>query len=101
MLPRVGQRPARGWLGYLVVGLVVVAAYYTVTPSGAGRVIRVVLYCAVSLSAAFAVGYGVRRNRPAPQASWLLLGLAQLVYATGDTVFYVSHYLVGSTAYPS
>ncbi|GDY28466.1 bifunctional diguanylate cyclase/phosphohydrolase [Gandjariella thermophila] len=95
----------RDWLGcvscYLMVGTALVVGYYQVPPSGSGRVVRVVVYCAASASAAAAVLYGMIKNRPEPRLPWLLLAASQVVYAAADTTFYVSHYLLGSTAYPS
>ncbi|MBN1170842.1 MAG: GGDEF domain-containing protein, partial [Micromonosporaceae bacterium] len=32
---------------------------------------------------------------------WLLLAVSQLVYACADISFYIAHYLIGSTAFPS
>ncbi|MFC5058178.1 diguanylate cyclase [Saccharothrix xinjiangensis] len=76
-------------------------AYYTV-PIFVGTVpLRVVLYCAISASAAAAVWWGVRRNRPEHRAPWVVLGLGQVVYALADTTFYVSHYVLNETHYPS
>ncbi|WP_415366199.1 diguanylate cyclase [Saccharothrix sp. BKS2] len=78
-----------------------VAVYYTV-PIFVGPVpLRVVVYCAVSASAAVAVWWGMRRNRPEHRAPWVLLGLGQVVYALADTTFYVSHYVLHETRYPS
>ena len=45
----------RAWLVYLVVGLSLVASYYLVPAAGAGRLVRVIVYCAGSASAAAAV----------------------------------------------
>src|SRR5262249_21925437 len=62
-------------------------------------VVRVIVYCATSASAAVAVVAMVLR--PAPQRlPWLLLGLAQVVYAVADTTFYVLHYLLDNLEYP-
>lgn len=91
----------RAWLGYLIVGLGMVGVYYLTRPEGMLRVARVVIYCAVSASAAVAVLFAVARGRPRPRRPWLLLGLSQVVYAAADTVFYLAHYVFGSTAYPS
>lgn len=94
-------KPDRIWAWYLGFGLLCVAVYYTV-PIFVGTVpLRVVLYCAVSTSAAVAVWWGVRRNRPRPRAPWVVLGLGQLVYAVADATFYVSHYVLNETRYPS
>ncbi|KAA2261354.1 diguanylate cyclase [Solihabitans fulvus] len=91
----------RVWLVYLLCGLFLVGCYYLVPAHDAGLVLRVVLYCATSASGAAAILYGVRRNRPRPRLPWLLLGVSQLVYAAGDTSFYVSHYVFGATTFPS
>jgi two-component system cell cycle response regulator len=91
----------RPWLGYLAGGFVVVAGYYLTSGQGDGRILRVVLYCLVSTSAAVAVGYGVARNKPRPLLPWLLLGLSQLVYAAADATFYIAHYVFDQTGYPS
>ncbi|MCP2259079.1 diguanylate cyclase (GGDEF) domain-containing protein [Streptoalloteichus tenebrarius] len=97
--PRVGAN--RAWLVYLIVGFVLVGGYYLIPTTGQGRVVRIVVYCLVSASAAVAVFVGVARHRPRPRLPWLLLGLSQLVYATADASFYVSHYLFRITAFPS
>jgi diguanylate cyclase (GGDEF)-like protein len=91
----------RPWLGYLAGGFVVVAGYYLTSGQGDGRIVRVVLYCLVSTSAAVAVGYGLARNKPRPLLPWLLLGLSQLVYAAADATFYIAHYVFDQTGYPS
>jgi diguanylate cyclase (GGDEF)-like protein len=59
------------------------------------------MYCVASASAAATVLYGVAKNRPEPRLPWLFLAASQVVYAAADTTFYVSHYLLGSIAYPS
>lgn len=89
------------WLYYLLVGAVVLIGYYLVPATRTGVLIRVVLYCLVSVSAACAVFAGLRGNRPQPRRPWVLLGLSQLVYASADAYFYIAHYVVQSTAYPS
>ncbi|WP_367128035.1 diguanylate cyclase [Saccharothrix sp. HUAS TT1] len=89
------------WTGYLLFGLLSVAVYYAL-PIFVGTIpLRVVVYCAVSTSAALAVWWGVRRNRPEARAPWFVLGLSQLVYALADATFYVSHYVLNETGYPS
>jgi diguanylate cyclase (GGDEF)-like protein len=90
------------WLRYLLAGFALIGVYYAVPRTGAPRVAKVVIYCAISASAAVAVlGVLVRRHYSSAQyRPWLLLGLAQIVYAAADTTFYVLHYLVADTAYP-
>ncbi|OLB81878.1 MAG: diguanylate cyclase [Actinobacteria bacterium 13_2_20CM_2_71_6] len=90
-----------GWLAYLAVGLALTVAYYLMPQHGIAAVLRVVVYCSISASAALAVLVGVRRNRPWPELPWLLLGLSQLVYAGADAAFYVAHYVLHSEAFPA
>jgi len=102
MEPTARGVPARAWLVYLLVGSAGAVGYYLLPRDGeSALVLRVVLYCLVSASAAVAVGVGILRNRPRPALSWLLLGLSQVVYAAADAAFYISHFLLGHTAYPS
>jgi diguanylate cyclase (GGDEF)-like protein len=93
----------RLWLGYLLAGVLVVAGYYFALALGAPPVVGVVLYLSVSASGAVMVFVGCARNQPRRRLRlpWLLLGTGQAVYAAADTVFYVSHDLLGNTAYPS
>src|SRR5262245_64535633 len=97
--PRSGM--GRAWLGYLLVGLVAIGGYYLVPAHGFGVVARVAVYCLTSASAALAVLWGVLRNRPRPAAPWLLLGVSQVIYAAADSTFYIRHYLLDLTDYPS
>ncbi|GAA3853227.1 hypothetical protein GCM10022243_18510 [Saccharothrix violaceirubra] len=91
----------RLWWYYLVVGLAAVGVYYAL-PIFVGTIpLRVLVYCAVSASAAVAVGWGLRRHRPEHRAPWIFLGLGQLVYAAADTTFYTAHYVLLHTEYPS
>jgi diguanylate cyclase (GGDEF)-like protein/putative nucleotidyltransferase with HDIG domain len=91
----------RAWLGYLVVGLVAIAGYYLIPAHGAGVAARVSVYCLTSASAAIAVLWGVLRNRPRPGTAWLLLGLSQVIYAAADSTFYIRHYILGLSDFPS
>ena len=88
------------WLIYLLVGLAVVAGYYAVPATGAGREVRIALYCLASGSAAVAVLVGVGWHRPRLRVPWLLLGASQVVYAVADATFYISHYVFGVRAFP-
>jgi two-component system cell cycle response regulator len=98
-----GPRPGMGraWLGYLVAGLVAIIGYYLIPAHGAGVAARVSVYCLTSASAAVAVLWGVLRNRPRPATAWLLLGLSQVIYAAADSTFYVRHYFLNLTDYPT
>src|SRR2546430_13984109 len=96
-----GPGVGRGWLGYLLAGLVAVVGYYLIPAHGAGVAARVAVYCITSGSAAVAVLLGVAKNRPGARLPWLLLGLSQVVYAAADSTFYIRHYLLNLTDYPS
>jgi diguanylate cyclase (GGDEF)-like protein len=91
----------RPWLTYLAVGFAVTVVYYLIPAAGAGRAVKVVVYCAVSASAAAAVLAGVLWHRPRPRLPWLLFGLSQLVYAAADATFYTLHYVFKSEAFPA
>jgi diguanylate cyclase (GGDEF)-like protein len=89
----------RWWLAYLVSGVLVVLAYYLALRLHAPPFVGVVLYCLVSASAAAAV----LTNLPSGPARlpWLFLGFSQFVYAAADACFYVSHNILGDTAFPA
>jgi two-component system cell cycle response regulator len=74
-----GPGTNRAWQVYLSVGALSIVCYYLVPPDGAGVVVRVVMYCLTSVSAAVAVLVGVLRNRPRPWLAWSFLGASQLV----------------------
>lgn len=102
------SRNGRCWLHYLLAGFALIGVYYLVPATGTPRVARVVIYCAVSASSAVVVLSVVLHRRyttPLRQwgtqyRPWLLLGLAEVVYAAADTTFYVLHYLLDDNAYP-
>ena len=96
------RTPDKAWVAYLVTGVVVVIAYYAAVRLGAPAVVRVALYCMVSVSAAVAVLSGVR-NLPAGRIRlpWLFLGASQVVYACADICFYVAHNIFGDDAFPA
>ena len=63
------------WQLYIAAGLVVMAAYFAVHGwiSLNHPIVKVILYCLVSGSAAVAIGVGIRRHRPAQSLPWVLL----------------------------
>ncbi|HEX2810856.1 MAG TPA: EAL domain-containing protein, partial [Kineosporiaceae bacterium] len=68
----------------------------------AQRVAKVVLYSAVSLSAAIALIVGQRRHHlTTRRAPWLLLAAGQVVYFSADATFYTRHDLLTLEAFPS
>jgi diguanylate cyclase (GGDEF)-like protein len=98
------QRAFGGWWSaYLAGGIVVVAAYYTAVHLDGPPVLRVVLYCLVSASAAPAVLIGCLRNLPPGRSRlpWLFLAFSQVVYAGADISFYVAHNILGENDFPA
>ncbi|GLW81733.1 diguanylate cyclase [Actinokineospora globicatena] len=89
------------WVLYLAAGAVLVVLYYLAPVTAGGFPLRVVLYCLVSASAAVAVIVGLAWHRPRPMLPWLLIAASQLVYALADAIFYLLHYALDITAYPS
>ncbi|MEP7115648.1 MAG: diguanylate cyclase, partial [Ilumatobacteraceae bacterium] len=98
-----GRTVDRAWLWYIVAGLAVIGAYFAIPGliSVNEPVVKVVLYCLVSGSAAVAIGVGIRRHRPAQSLPWLLLLANQTVYFAADASFYVRHNLLHLEAFPS
>ncbi|QWF78622.1 diguanylate cyclase [Amycolatopsis sp. CA-230715] len=95
-----GRARTAAWSAYLITGVLVTALYYVVVSLGLNSAISVTLYCLVSASSAVAVLVSTARGRTAPRAPWLFIGVSQLVYAAADTVFYVSHFVLGDTTFP-
>jgi hypothetical protein len=62
---------------------------------------RLVLLCGLSWSSAVAILVGVRRHRPSKRLPWYLLAANQLVYASADTTFYVTHDVLHREQYPA
>jgi diguanylate cyclase (GGDEF)-like protein len=91
------------WLTYLGAGIAVIIGYYVAGHLDAPALLRVILYCLVSASAAVAVLVGCLVNLPSRRARmpWLILGASQVVYATADICFYVAHDIRQDTDYPA
>lgn len=89
------------WVLYLAAGAALVVLYYLAPVTAGGFPLRVVLYCFISASAAVAVFVGLARYRPRPWLPWLLIAASQLVYALADSIFYLLHYALDLTTYPS
>jgi len=91
------------WLIYLTAGILVVVAYYLAVWAGGPPLLRVALYCLVSVSAGVAVLVGCARNLPDKRARlpWMVLGFSQIVYAVADICFYTSHNIFGDTDFPA
>lgn len=92
----------RLWLAYLVAGLLLILAYYSAVWLRGPAPLVVSLYCLVSASAAAAIFVGWWRNLDRrTRLPWLVLGFSQAVYASADICFYVSHDILGDTAFPA
>jgi len=71
------------WRRYLLVGLVVSAAYLAL-PLGA---VADLVYCLVGASAAGAIVVGVRMHRPAHPVAWYLFAAGWLSWTLGDALY--------------
>jgi diguanylate cyclase (GGDEF)-like protein len=80
---------------------VALAGYYLAPVLGGEAAARLVICCGTSISAACAVFAGLRRFRPAARNAWLLISVAQLIYACGDVIFFTSHYLLHTASAPA
>jgi diguanylate cyclase (GGDEF)-like protein/putative nucleotidyltransferase with HDIG domain len=94
-------RDDRCWLGYLLLGCLGIGSYFVLPDSGNFVYVRLVVYLVISASAAVVVWWGIARSRPAAWLPWLLLGLSQVVYAAADSAFYIAHYVLHSSRFPS
>jgi diguanylate cyclase (GGDEF)-like protein/PAS domain S-box-containing protein len=83
------RRPA-GWLLFLVLGVLVGAAYYAVS----SPVLKVVTFGVLGVAPVAAVVAGVRRYRPSCPTAWYLFAAGQLAFTVGDMIFYVHEYLL-------
>jgi signal transduction histidine kinase len=75
---------ARAWCAYLGVAALGTACYFLmprVSRSGP-------LFNALGLSAAVAIVVGVRMHRPERRLPWYLFAVAQVLFVTGDLVYY-------------
>lgn len=78
------QWPSLAWVFYLVVGGLVLLAYYLL-PSVAGNG---VLFNLIGLSSAAAILLGVRLHKPAATRAWALFALGQMLFVSGDMFHY-------------
>jgi signal transduction histidine kinase len=102
-LPQHQRQPAPLWLRYVAVGIVATLAYLLVPTSAPlwVQVAKVLVYGAVSASAATALLIGVRLHRPDNVTPWLLLAVGQFIYLAADLTFYTLQDLLHQTGYPS
>ncbi|HEX4703895.1 MAG TPA: diguanylate cyclase, partial [Pseudonocardiaceae bacterium] len=100
---QVSRAAGRLWLAYLAGGALVVLGYYLAVRTNAPPVLRVSLYCLVSVSAAVAVLVGCVRNLSSRKARmpWIILGASQVVYAVADISFYTAHNIFGDNDFPA
>jgi signal transduction histidine kinase len=92
----------RSWLRYVAGGAVVALAYLLLStlaePPGW---LPVLLFGAVSASAAACLLLGVRRHRPEPPLPWYLLLGGQVLVVVADLAFSWRHLVAGLEGYPS
>jgi hypothetical protein len=71
------------WVGYLAVGVAVLAAYLAF-PAG---IPRDAVYAVVGVSSVVAILAGVRLHRPAHPAAWYLMAAGLVSWVAGDLLF--------------
>jgi signal transduction histidine kinase len=79
------SREARAALAFLAGGLAL-ACLYPALPHGTAQS---VVYDAVGVVSAAAIGWGALRNRPSFRLPWLLFALGNLSFAVADVIFNV------------
>ena len=88
---------ARAWVVYLVLGCLVVAAYFTiVAPS-----LQDPVYNFLGISSVGATALGIWRWRPARQRAWILLAVGVALGSTGDILVSFLTRPDGTAPFPS
>jgi diguanylate cyclase (GGDEF)-like protein len=95
---RRGRIPA--WLWYAVPVVALSVAYLAIPQFGVDLTALGFGYAAVAAATAAAIVIGVRLNRPAARAAWLLIAAGQLAFAVGDVLFTVQYDYLLSETYP-
>jgi diguanylate cyclase (GGDEF)-like protein len=91
-----------GWAVYLAVSPVLVVLYYLAPRTGdASDMLQLIVYSGLSLSAAVAMAFGVRRHKPSRALAWWLLIVGQVALSAADVAFFVANMLVEELAYPN
>jgi diguanylate cyclase (GGDEF)-like protein len=73
------------WRYYLVGG----SAALVIMLTSSSAVVHDLIYLALSLAVVVAIGVGVGVHRPSPQAPWLVMGLAQLLWMAADATDFI------------
>ena len=88
---------ARAWVVYLVLGCLVVAAYFTIlSPAQQDPV-----YNLLGISATGAIAIGIWRWRPAPMSAWIVLAAGVGLQSAGDVTMSLLTGPDGTTPFPS
>ena len=88
---------ARAWVIYLILGCLVVAAYFTIlAPS-----LQDPVYNLLGISAVCATAFGIWRWRPARQRAWILLAVGVALGSTGDILISFLTRPDGTAPFPS
>jgi diguanylate cyclase len=71
------------WRVFVVAGLAWIGLYFLT----GNAIVQQILYPVTGLMSFCAILSGIRRNGPAPKASWILLGLGLLLWVIGDVIW--------------
>ncbi len=88
---------AQAWVVYLVLGCLVVAAYFTVLDP----TLQDPVYNLLGISATAAVAVGIWRWRPAPMWAWIVLAAGVGLQSVGDVTMSLLTSPDGTTPFPS
>lgn len=88
---------AQGWVIYLILGCLVVAAYFTILDS----TLQDPVYNLLGISAVGATALGIWRWRPARQRAWILLAAGVALGSTGDILVSFLTQPDGTAPFPS
>ena len=85
--------------GYLLVGLLALAAYYAM-PHGT-LFEDTVYYPALGFGSVAAIVVGIRRHRPSVALPWVLFAAGELLFVAGDVIFGLDKHVLGAPTAPA
>lgn len=81
-----GTRTGWTWRAFAGGGLLLSVLYFA---APVGPVVEAAMFTLLSFSVVVAFGAGIARHRPRAASPWILLGVGQLLFVVGDTLFNV------------
>jgi two-component system, cell cycle response regulator len=92
----VTRRPGRALCAaYLLIGALGLLLYYVSLSTPGRGWFQLLVFLSVSAGSAAALCFGVFRYQPYPMLPWVLMAVAQVLYAVADSLFFTTYHLDG------